>query len=62
MKLESRYGEYLPEYANYFGRPLTTKKSMYGINNSGKLSSDEITNCMIDEAGFKHPQFQMSIY
>ena len=26
MKLESRYGEYFPEYAKYFGRPLRLKK------------------------------------
>ena len=37
MKLDSRYGEYFPEYYNYFGRPLILKKSVYGMNNSGNL-------------------------
>ena len=26
LRLYSRYGEYLPEYANYFGRPLRLNK------------------------------------
>ena len=26
VKLDIRYGEYFPEYANYFGRPLRLKK------------------------------------
>ena len=43
-KLGSRYGEYFPEYANYFGRTLRLNKSMYGMTNCGKLFSDELTN------------------
>ena len=34
---------------------------MYGITNSGKLSSDALTECFINEAGFKIYKFQMSI-
>ena len=37
IKLDSRYTDYLPEYAKYFGRALRLLKSMYGMNNSGKL-------------------------
>ena len=44
VKLDSRYGEYFPEYCNYFGRPLRLKKSIYGMTNSRKLISDELTN------------------
>ena len=44
VKLDSRYGDYFPEYYNYFGRPLRLKKSMYGMNDSGKLFADDITN------------------
>ena len=44
VKLEIIYGEYCPEYANYFGRPLRLKNPMYGMTNSGKLFSDELTN------------------
>ena len=44
VKLDNRYGEYFPEYANYFGRPLTLNKSRYGMKNSRKLFADEITN------------------
>ena len=62
VKLDSRYGEYLPEYINYFGIPLRLKKSMYGMTNSGKLFSDELANWLIDEAVFKQSHFQMSIY
>ena len=36
-KLDSRYGEYFPEYAKYFGGPLSLKRSMYGVTNYGKL-------------------------
>ena len=35
---------------------------MYEMTNSGQSFSDEITNWLIDEAGFKHSQCQMSIY
>ena len=62
MKLDSIYGEYFPEYANYFGRPLRLKKSMYGMTNNGKLFDDELTNCLIDEADFNQYKFQMSVY
>ena len=29
VKLDSRYGEYFPEYGNYFGRPLRKKQLIY---------------------------------
>ena len=54
MRLDSIYGEYFQEYANYSGRLLILKNSMYGMTNSGNLFANEITNCLIDEAGFKH--------
>ena len=44
VKLNSRYEEYFQKYANCFGRKLRLKKSMYGMNNYGKLFSDEVTN------------------
>ena len=34
---------------------------MYGMNNSGKLFADELTEWLL-EAGFIQSQFQMSIY
>ena len=34
---------------------------MYGMNNSGKLFADELTECLL-EAGFIQSQCQMSIY
>ena len=62
VKLDIRYKQYFPEYANYFGRPLIPKKSIYGMTNSGKLFSDELTNWLIDESGFTQSQFKMSVY
>ena len=62
VKLDSRYGEYFPEYYNYFGRSLRLKKSMYGMTNSGNLFAYEIINWMIDESGLKQSQCQISIY
>ena len=53
VKLDSRYGEYFPEYANYFGRPLT---------NYGKIFSDELTNWLIYEVGFKQSQWNVFTY
>ena len=35
---------------------------MYGITNSGKLFSDELTNWIIDKAGFNQSQCQISVY
>ena len=49
VKLDSRYGEYFPEYAKYFGISSRLKKSMYGMNNYGKLFDDELTNWLMDE-------------
>ena len=62
MKLDSRYVEYFPDYANYFGRLLGINKSMYGLTNFGKLFADEITNWLIDEAELNHSRCQMSVY
>ena len=62
VKLYSRYGEYFPEYSNYFGRPLRLNKSMHGINNYGKFFDDELNNRMIDEEGFSQSKCQISVY
>ena len=35
---------------------------MYGMTNSGKMFSDELTNWLIDEAGFNKSKCQMSVY
>ena len=56
VKLDRRYGEYFPEYANYFGKPLRLKKSIYGMTSYVNICSDELTNFIIDEAGFKQSQ------
>ena len=62
LKLYIRYKEYLPEYCSYFGRPLILKKSVYGMTNSGKIFSGELTNWLMCVAGFNQSPFQMSIY
>ena len=62
VKLDCRYGEYFPDCANYFGRQLRLNKSMYGMINSGNLFSDELTNWLIDEAGFNHSKCKISLY
>ena len=61
VKLDMRYAEYFPEYAQYFGRSLRLLKSMYSITNSGKLFADELIEWLL-EAGFIQSQCQMSIY
>ena len=61
VKLDIRYTEYLPEYANCFGRALILLKSMYGMTNSVKVFADELTEWLL-EAGFIQSQCQMYIY
>ena len=61
VKLESRYTDYFPEYSKYLGRDLRLLKSMYGMNNSGKLFADELTEWLL-EAGFIQYQCHMYIY
>ena len=61
VKLDIRYTYYFLEYAKFFGRALRLLNSMYGMNNSGKLFSDELTELLL-EAGFIQYQCQMSIY
>ena len=61
FKLDIRYIDYFPEYAQYFGRALRLLKSVYGMTNSGKLFDDELTEWLI-ETGFIQSQCQMSIY
>ena len=51
VKLDIRYADYFPEYAQYFGRSLRLLKSMYGMTNSGKLFADELTE-WLPEAAF----------
>ena len=55
LKLDMRYADYFPEYAQYFGRALKFLKSMYGMTNSGKLFADELTEWLIEE-GFMQSQ------
>ena len=50
VKLDRRYGEYFPEYCNYFGIPLITNKSMYVMNNYVNIFTGELTYWMIDKA------------
>ena len=42
VKLDMRYADYFPEYAQYFGRSLKLLKSMYGMTNSGKNFAGEL--------------------
>ena len=49
VKLDMRYADYFPEYAQYFGRALKLLKSMYGMTKSGKLFADELTEWLIEE-------------
>ena len=43
VKLDIRYTDYFPEYAQYLGRALRLLKFVYGMTNSGKLFADELT-------------------
>ena len=61
VKLDSRYADYLSEYAKYFEKSLRLLKSMYGMTNSWKLFSGELTEWLL-EACFIQSQCQMSIY
>ena len=40
VKLDIRYTYYFPEHAKYFVRALELLKTMYGMNNSGKVFAD----------------------
>ena len=61
VKLESRCVEYFSSYSNCLGRAFILLNSMYGMNNSGKLSSDGLTEWFL-EASFIQSQWQISIY
>ena len=61
VRLNMRYANYFPDYAQFFGRALKLLKSMYGITNSSKLFADELTEWLIEE-GSMQSQCQMSIY
>ena len=43
VKLDSIHTDYFLKYSKYFGRALRLLKFMYGMTNSGKLFSDELT-------------------
>ena len=49
VKLDMRYADYFPEYAQYFGIALKLMKSMYSMTNSGKLFADELTEWLIED-------------
>ena len=61
VKLDSRYTYYITEYSKYFGRALRLVKSMYGMDNYGKLFANKSTEWLL-QAGFIQSQCQMSIY
>ena len=62
VTLDAKYGDYFPEYREYFGRPLRLLRSMYGMTISGKLFADDLTDWLVNVAGFKQSQCQGSIY
>ena len=43
VKLDITYTDYFPEYSKHFERALRLLSSVYGMTNSGKLFSDELT-------------------
>ena len=47
VKLDMRYADYFPEYAQYFGRYLKLLKSMYGMTNFGKLFANDLIELLI---------------
>ena len=47
VKLDSRYTDYFPEYAEYFGRALILLESIYGMTNSRKLFSGQLTEWLL---------------
>ena len=49
VKLDMRYADYFPKYAQYLGRDLKFLNSMYDMTNSGKLFADELTEWLIEE-------------
>ena len=51
VKLDMRYVDYFPEYAQYFGRALKLLNSMYGMTNSEKMFADDLKEWLL-EAGF----------
>ena len=55
VKLGMRYTDYFPECSQYFETALILLQSMYGIYNSRKLFSDDLTKWVIEE-GFVQPQ------
>ena len=59
--MDSRYADCFSEYSNYFEIALILFKSVYGMNNSGNLFADELTEWLL-EAGFIQSQCNMSIY
>ena len=61
VKLDTRYADYFPEYAQYFGRAFKLLESMHGMTNSGKMFSNELTEWLIEE-GFMKSQCQMYVY
>ena len=61
VKSYIRYTDYFSEYLGEFGRALGLLNSMYGMTNSGKLFSDELTEWFL-EAVFIQYQYHMSIY
>ena len=61
VKLDGIYADYFPEYSNYFGSALRLLKSVYGMTNSGKLFSYELTEWLL-EAYSIQSQWHMSIY
>ena len=61
VKSYIRYTDYFSEYLGEIGIALGLLNSMYGMTNSGKLFSDELTECFL-EAVFIQYQYHMSIY
>ena len=61
MKFVSRYAYFFQNNQNIFGKSLILLKSVYGMTNSWRLFTDELTKWQF-EAGFVQYQFLISFY
>ena len=64
VQLPIEYASLLPEYAEYFNKPLLLRKSIYGLNIAAKVWNEDLTVWLINnkDIQFKQSEVDPSLY
>ena len=62
VQLPGIFGELVPEYADFVGKPLRLLKSIYGMGSSSRFWFEELWDWLVDEQVFSQSKCGLSLF